>query len=185
VTFVEQLLITSVDSGYPFSLAGDSGSLIVDANTAGPVGLQFAGTPNDSQSWANLFGTVMEALTAVAGQTVNLASSAAHVIAGCHFTQPEIILEQEETERAEVIMQNYETQILEDPATIGIGVGADETDPTKPSIIVIVESGRYHRPIPNSLDGVPVKLIVSERPRPLRSGRCDTKMQTTREKREL
>jgi hypothetical protein len=171
--FAKQIVIASADDSYPFSLAGDSGSLIVDAGTAQPIGLVFGGTTNDSYSFANPIGTVLTALDNVAGQTVTLASGPKHVIAGCHFSEPEVILPKPEESRANMIEQRYEKGILLDPAVIGIGVGADETDRTKAAILIVVEAGRSYLPLPASLGGIPVRVIFSSRPRPLSYGNCD------------
>ena len=48
--------------GRPFSMPGDSGSLIVDAETKRPVGLLFAGD-GDGSTFANRIDKVVNALT--------------------------------------------------------------------------------------------------------------------------
>src|SRR5262249_14907310 len=56
-TYTNQLVIT----GGSFSAGGDSGSLIVDATTARPVGLLYGGSPTDTV--ANPIGDVISAFT--------------------------------------------------------------------------------------------------------------------------
>ena len=49
-------------TGGPFSRGGDSGSLVVTANTNQPVGLVFAGRSDNSISFANLIAPVIQTL---------------------------------------------------------------------------------------------------------------------------
>jgi hypothetical protein len=59
-TFNNQIVIRGV--GGVFSRPGDSGSLIVTANSKQPVALLFAGTTDNSKTFANPIGAVMQAL---------------------------------------------------------------------------------------------------------------------------
>jgi hypothetical protein len=186
VSFTKQLIIKSVDPSYPFTIGGDSGSLIVDAGTAQAVGLNFGGGVKGTTklTYANPIEKVMSVLSKVAGESVTLASGAAHPIAGCHFGTAEVILAPEEEERAEDIKRRYEATLFQDQAIIGVGVGAEESDPSKPSIVVLVERDRYHQPIPTILDGVPVRIIPADRPEALTHVNCHEDIGRTRERRQ-
>jgi hypothetical protein len=175
VGFSDQISITPEDSSYPFTLAGDSGSLIVDAGTARAVGLEFAGGKNKKTSklsYANPIETVVQALSSLTGETVTLASGSPHSVAGCHFNKPQVILPSAERTRAKAIKQRYEAAISRDPAVIGVGVGAEELNPSKPAIVVLVERDQPHSPIPAFLDGIPVRIIRTDRPEALTRSNC-------------
>jgi len=60
-TFTDQIRITSLKSGVPFSLGGDSGSLILDKNNFA-CALLFAGSRDGSFTFANPIDAVLEAL---------------------------------------------------------------------------------------------------------------------------
>lgn len=173
VPFTGQIWITSADSSYPFLLPGDSGSLLVDAGTAKAVGLLFAGSTTTGIAYANPIKAVLHELSLVTGESVTLAAGPTHAVAGCHFSKPQVILAREEEERADVIKRHYEAAILQDPAVIGVGVGAEESDPSRPSIVVLVERNQYHQPIPTILDGIPVRIIPTDRPEALTQVSCN------------
>ena len=59
-SFRDQIIISGISG--PFSLPGDSGSLIVTVNTKQPVGLLFAGTGNNLRTFANPINAVLQAL---------------------------------------------------------------------------------------------------------------------------
>lgn len=184
VPFIDQIWITSADSSYPFLLPGDSGSLLVDAGTANAVGLLFASNKETEAAYANPIKAVMHDLSSVTGESVTLATGSAHAVAGCHFSKPQVILAREEEERADVIKRRYEVAILQDPAVIGVGVGAEESHPSKPSILVLVERDRYHQPIPAILDEVPVRIIPIDRPEALTRVSCDEDIGRSRERQQ-
>jgi hypothetical protein len=185
VDFPDQISITSEDSSYPFTLAGDSGSLIVDAGTAKAVGLEFASNAKtNSPSYANPIKTVMRALSSLTGESVTLASGSPHTIAGCHFSKRQVLLPRGEEARAKVIKQRYEAVLLRDPAVVGVGVSAEEGNPLKPSILVLVERDRYHQPIPATLDGLPVKILPTDRPEALTQVSCHEDVGRTRERQQ-
>lgn len=60
-SFNNQIVVRGIGGG-PFSLPGDSGSLIVTANTKRPVALLFAGSNDSRQTYANPIGAVIQAL---------------------------------------------------------------------------------------------------------------------------
>ncbi|HXM59921.1 MAG TPA: hypothetical protein VN950_03625 [Terriglobales bacterium] len=182
VPFTDQIWITSSDSGYPFLIPGDSGSLLVDAGTAKAIGLLFASSAKTGIAYANPIKAVMHELSVVTGEFVTLAVSSAHVVAGCHFSKPQVLLARAEEERADVVKQRYEAAILQDPAVIGVGVGAEGSDPSKPSIVVLVERNRYHQPIPTILDGIPVRMIPTDRPEALTQVSCNEDKGRTRQR---
>lgn len=183
VKFPNQIVITSEDSTYPFLIGGDSGSLIVDAGTARAVGLGFGS--NKQTAYANPIETVMENLSSVTGEPVALASGSAHNVAGCHFNKPQVLLSLEEQTRARAVKERYEAAISRDPAVIGVGIGADELNPSKASIIVLVERDQPHVPIPLNLDGIPVRTIPTDTPQALTTPNCARMTMKTRDRSDI
>jgi hypothetical protein len=50
-------------------------------------------------------------------------------------------------------------ELTADPAVLGVGVGAGD-NAGEAAIVVFVERGKLHQPIPASLDGVKTKVIT-------------------------
>jgi hypothetical protein len=158
--FHDQVEIQSNDPGYPFSLAGDSGSLIIAYDTARPVALVFAKDPAHQEVvYGNPISTVVKQLSKVVGQNVALVGSKTHQVAGCHFTGREIILSAAAMERADEVKKKHETQLMQDPAVVGVGIGAADENPAQAVIVVMMEIGKEYRPIPPTIEGVHTKIV--------------------------
>jgi hypothetical protein len=159
VPFKNQIEIESADPDYPFLLGGDSGSLVVNAQTAQPVALAFSGTSDDQEAYGNPVSKVAATLSKVVGHRVTFAGGAKHSVPGCHFTRSEVLLSPAETERADVVKRRYAAQLMKDPAVLGVGVGGAPEDPTRAVVVVMIEAGKRHTVVPPVLDGVPTKLV--------------------------
>jgi hypothetical protein len=172
VKFPRQIFITDSTST-PFSLGGDSGSLIVSADTAQPVALLWA-NGTDSKKESISVGNPISTVAAKLG--ITFVGGATHRVGGCHFAGSEVLLSDQETEHAASIKDKYENQLMSDPAVVAVGIGAAPDDPRKAVIVVLVESRKSYRPIPKMLDGIPVSVILSE---PMRSGegKCEQQKQ--------
>jgi hypothetical protein len=175
--FKNQIEIESDNPNYPFDLHGDSGSLIVDYKTAQPIGLLFAGgvdlkKKNIAVTLANPISDVLGELNKVVGQQVSLVGGTQHVVAGCHFKAPEVILSEAETERVDLVKTRYEAQLFQDPAVLGMCLGAADDDPAEGVFVIKVDAGSEHRPIPPVLDGVRTKIVFDEQPRALGAQSC-------------
>ena len=170
VTYDNQVEIDSTT----FSAAGDSGSLIVNAQTAEPVALLFAG--DNTSTLANPIQAVLTALADPKDPTVlpTFVGGATHTVSACtgtfnrasgtavnlvkSFSRPT----DEEIDRAATAKKNHVAALMTDPAIIGVGVGTGEA-PGEASIIVFADETKSHRPIPPTLDGVKTKVKNVER----------------------
>jgi hypothetical protein len=154
VKFVGQILITSTTA--PFSIPGDSGSLIVSQSTAQPVGLLFAGqsTTSPYTTWATPSSTVASKLG------ITFVGGTNHSVTACHgtFLAP---LSASETERVAVVQSRYETELMNNPAVLAVGVGAADDNPFQGVILIVVDRSKPYTP-PLVLDGVRTKIILSD-----------------------
>ena len=65
---------------------------------------------------------------------------------------------------ARTIKERHERDLFANPGVLGVGIGADETDPTQAVVVVYVESsgGKVARGLPTELDGLKVKVIPTD-----------------------
>ena len=162
VTFTNQIVI----AGGSFSASGDSGALVVDSNTAQPVGLLYAG--NDTSTVANPINDVLNALadpstgavpSVVGGAQHSVAcASAQSVTAPVQAAQP---ISAESLREATNAKQRHEQELFHDPAVLGVGVGRSEQG--SPVVVVYVDKHQLTPAIPKTLDGVPTRVVASER----------------------
>jgi hypothetical protein len=181
VTYNNQVEIASTT----FSTAGDSGSLIVNALTAEPVALLFAG--DNTSTIANPIQAVLAALPDPQHPTVfpTFVGGAKHPVSGCTGTfngtggvnaststvRTIPKLADVEVERAANAKSNHVAALMADPAIIGVGVGAGDT-PGEAAIIVFADQTKSHGPIPAILDGVKTKVRKVEPFRAFDVGSC-------------
>jgi hypothetical protein len=163
VTYTDQLVITG-----RFSAGGDSGSLIVQASTARPVGLLFAGS--SSTTIGNPIQDVVAALngiTFVGGGDHAVACKGGggngggppkgkNASAGATGQQARVSVEQ-----ALAAKRQYARGLMQDPAVMGVGVGID--DDGEPVVVIYVEEGRPHRPLPQMTAGVRTKIVRTDK----------------------
>jgi hypothetical protein len=141
----EQQIVTEA-----LSRGGDSGSLLVEANTPRAVGLLFAGS--DQATIHNPIQAVLDCLD-------------------IEFSSPQLVDKQSDTrsqfERAQAVKQLYETELLNKANVIGVGMGlkhirGQRTD--APAIVVMVTNkvpGHMLAPedvIPHEIEGIPVDV---------------------------
>ncbi|HZQ68427.1 MAG TPA: hypothetical protein VFA68_07895 [Terriglobales bacterium] len=148
-----------------FSAAGDSGSLIVDAQTAQAVGLLYAGSSSDTV--ANPIQDVLTALADSKGVQPTIVGGATHAVSACtgtaalqaasifHPSDPEML-------RAIAAKENHASELMKDHTVIGVGVGASDV-PGQAAVVILVEKGKPMPPIPAMLDGVPTKVRFTDR----------------------
>jgi hypothetical protein len=170
VIFNNQIDIVSTS----FSAAGDSGSLIVDANTARPVGLLYGGSPSDTV--ANPIADVLNGLADPKTHVVpQIVGGPDHTVSACTgngsppgpvgqgLTAPTTLrVADDEMIRAKAVKTTYADELMSDPAVFGVGVTAGDV-PGEAAIMVLVEQGKSHRPIPSTLNGVKVKVRYGQR----------------------
>jgi len=164
-----------------FSAPGDSGSLIVNSQTAQPVGLLYAGS--DSDTVAN---PIQDVLTALADLQNNALPSfvgvAPHPVEACAGTgasnavahglssQSVMRLSEAELTRASAAKQAHLAFLMKIPAVFGVGVGAGD-QAGQAAIVILVEQGKTVGAIPAQVDGIPTKVRVTKRIKAL-AGSC-------------
>jgi hypothetical protein len=179
VTYDNQVEIDSTT----FSAPGDSGSLIVNAQTAEPVALLFAG--DRSSTIGNPIQAVLAALADPQDPTVlpTLVGGGTHPVSACTGTfgrasgiaqdvfKAVSMPTDAEINRAVHAKKNHVAALMADPAIIGVGVGAGDA-PGEAAIIVFADQTRSHRPIPSVLEGITIKVKSVERFHALDVGTC-------------
>ncbi len=155
VNYTSQIMV----SGSGFSAGGDSGSLIVTSDNAEPIGLLFAGS--STETIANRISDVTSTLG------VSVVGGPDHAVTGCstngggngkgHHGHGKPT--QASFGQAMAAKHAYAHGLMADPAVLGVGVGASLTNPSQAVVVVYVERGRSHGPIPPQLNGVPTRIV--------------------------
>src|SRR5262249_5189233 len=153
ISYTNQVLINSPT----FSAGGDSGSLIVTSDTAEPVALLYAGSStttigNPATDVANALG-----ITFVGGPAHAVTCTAAAA------ATPRKGLSASEFHRAHSAKEGHWQELFEDNAVQGVGVGEDPDNPGQGAVIIYVEEGRAHGPIPAEIGGVKTVTVITDR----------------------
>ena len=170
VSYTNQVAINSST----FSAGGDSGSLIVTSDTAQPVALLFAGS--STTTIGNPITDVVSALgvSFVGGPSHSVSCPAGPVAAGPTLSPSEF-------HRALTAKEGHWQELFRDNAVQGVGVGLDPDNPARAAVIIYVEEGRAHGPIPAELNGVKTVVVLTDRFRatgwnePVTGGSCSSK----------
>jgi hypothetical protein len=161
VTFTNQVVV----QGGAFSSAGDSGALILTADTAQPVALLYAG--NSDSSTGNPIADVLAALKdpATSEQPV-IVGGGPHPVAclgsaatANHSTALNRSLSQFEIERATAARDAGRNQLLADPSVATIDIGASDDAPGEAALVIQTRVGVAHNPMPAEIGGVRTKVI--------------------------
>ena len=155
IVYLNQVLV----NGSGFSAAGDSGSLIVTQAEAQPVALLFAGSStttigNPISDVTNAFG-----VTVVGGPNHPVSCPAAAAAPTSGAIRGPLV---GSMGRALLAKEKHADRLMQDEAVIGVGVGADPADPSEAVVVVYLEQGRTHAPIPAELDGVRTLLVETD-----------------------
>ena len=178
VTFMNDQIVIN---GGTFSAAGDSGSLVVDSQTAQPVGLLYAGSPTNTV--ANPISDVLNALkdpmtmavpTIVGGAQHAVSCSSSGMVAAPQAAQAVAPLSEEKVAGATLVKEKFVKQLMADPAVLGVGVGASEDVSGEPAVVIFVDKNAQHAPIPAQLDGIRTKVILTDRFRALSEATAQT-----------
>ncbi|HXB22117.1 MAG TPA: hypothetical protein VNV88_12080 [Candidatus Solibacter sp.] len=162
-TFSNQVIV----NGGTFSSSGDSGSLIVTADTARPVALLYAG--NSTTSTGNPIADVLAAFqsgpnaaTIVGGgdHAVSCAPTTTTASATSQAPTASSTLTTEELDRATAMKERHAGDLMRDPAISRVGVGISDDNPKEAALTIFV-SGTPEKPIPAQLEGVRTKLIYT------------------------
>lgn len=154
LNYKNQVVINSTS----FSAGGDSGSLIVNSSTAQPVALLFAGS--SSSTIGNPIQDVIKSLSIsfVGGTTTHSITCPSG--GGQASTQG---LSASEVDRATAAKDRHADRLMADPAVQGVGVGAAADNPEEAVVVIYLETGRAHGPLPDELDGVRTQIIRTDR----------------------
>ncbi len=154
ISYTNQVLI----NGSSFSAGGDSGSLIVAQGTARPVALLYAGS--STTTIGNPAGDVANALsvTFVGGSDHAVPCPAPAAVAVTAAREPLV----GSMGRAHLAKERHADRLMQDDAVLGVGVGADPDDPSEAVVVIYLEQGREHKPIPAELDGVRMHVIRTD-----------------------
>ena len=163
VTYTGQISVT----GGTFSAAGDSGSLIVDQNTADPVALLYGGS--DTDTVGNPVSDVLNALQDSQGNLPTfVGSSSTHTVIGCTLPASAVKAEQvqgrisvsaAQVAQAQLARDLHAPELLANPYVQAIGVGASIDRPGEADVVLVVNPGQIPTPLPDELDGVATRLV--------------------------
>lgn len=169
VTYTNQIVI----SGALFSEPGDSGSLVVTADTARPLGLLYAG---DGTSTAlNPIQDVLSALKDPStGEVPKVVGGADHAV-GCPASGQAIVtnaqaltsqLNASVLQRAQLVKSQYEPQLMQNSVVSAVSVGVSADDPGQPAIVVHVKA-LPQSPVPHQVGGVRTKVVFDQLAAPI------------------
>jgi hypothetical protein len=164
-TFTRQMAI----SGNQFSDAGDSGSLVVDAADAEPVGLFFAGGVDAlgvSQGVANPATDVLDELSALAGSgaSYSFVGAADHGVSCLNYGDSAVAQAQERSlSDAEITRTQQaltQARLLVNPAAgiLGVATGKSSDHPGEGAILIYVDEAMTPS-VPAVVEGVRTAVI--------------------------
>jgi hypothetical protein len=61
-------------------------------------------------------------------------------------------------EKTKAVKEEHVTELMSDPAVVGVGVSASLDSPGDPALMIYVLKGKAHNPIPASIDGVRTRI---------------------------
>jgi len=161
-------------AGGSFSATGDSGSLIVDRNTADPVALLYGGSDTDTVG-----NPVADVLAALADQNNNhptfVGTTATHQVIGCTLpangvktteAQSAIAVDPVKIASAERARDMHAPELLSNPYVQAIGVGPSIDRPGEAAVILVVNPGQIPTALPAELEGIGTRIIAAGNPGP-------------------
>ena len=173
VTYNDEVVVGNMTNGQNFIGDGDSGSLAVDAATAQPVALMFAGS--DTDAVGNPVGDVLNALkSTTGGATFTFVGGGAHTVPGCSLPGLSSVkvtpqsaaasLPNSASQRAQTAATSNSTQIMNTQGVSAYGQSGSLDAPQEPAVMIVVAPGASHAGIPATIDGVRTRLIESNSP---------------------
>jgi hypothetical protein len=163
VTYNGQISVT----GGTFSAAGDSGSLIVDQNSADPVALLYGGS--DTDTVGNPVADVLTALEDSQGNRPTfVGSSSTHKVLGCTLAagavntaraQTSVAIPAAQLVQAQHARDLHAPELLANTYIQAIGVGASIDRPGEPAVVLVVNPGQIPTPLPAELEGVATRIV--------------------------
>jgi len=164
VSYTNQVFI---NNSMTFSAEGDSGSLIVTNidHVWHPVALLVGGGHSLFRGTYTIANPIDEVLSKVGdalGRSVHFVGGAAEAQAPAPPRGQTMILPQQAVDRARPILERNRGNLMSQPAVIGVGLGASETNSSEAAIVVYVDETASVRPqLPAHIDNVPVRVILT------------------------
>lgn len=157
ISYTNQVVINSSS----FSAGGDSGSLIVTADTRQPVALLYAGS--SSTTIGNPIQDVINALgiSFVGGSGGTVSCGAAAAGASTQHSSS-LGLSRAEVARARNAKNLNRENLFKNPAVQGVGIGEDPNTPGVAAIYIYVEQGVPHDRLPEQLDGMNTVIVRTD-----------------------
>jgi hypothetical protein len=162
-TFTNQLAI----SGNQFSDAGDSGSLVVAASNAEPVGLFFAGGTDASgvgQGLANPVGDVLSELGAQTGATYSFVGAADHAVSCLNYGGSTVAsalshnLTAAESARTQLALAQARMLVNPSAGILGAVAGKSADRPGEGAVLLYVDENS-HASVPATIRGMRTVVI--------------------------
>ncbi|MGB7844050.1 MAG: hypothetical protein WBL63_00415 [Candidatus Acidiferrum sp.] len=154
-------------TGGTFSAAGDSGSLIVDQNSADPVALLYGGS--DTDAVGNPVADVLTALQDTQGNRPTFVGSAStHKVLGCTLAagavntaqaQAAVAISPGQLAQAQHARDLHAPELLANGYIQAIGVGASIDHPGEPAVVLVVNPGQIPTALPAELEGVATRIV--------------------------
>jgi hypothetical protein len=156
VNYGDQVVVGSSS----FSAGGDSGSLMVNAATAQPVALLYAGS--SSTTIGNPIQDVISALNIsfVGGANHSVSCPAGGTPSGGTGKRG---MSAQAIEHAAAVKGRHSAKLLSRRGVQGVGVGASSVDPSQAAIVIYVIAGSDRAPLPAAIDGVPTEIVSTDR----------------------
>jgi hypothetical protein len=162
-TYQNQIVIT----GDQFSDAGDSGSLVVDASDAEPVGLFFAGGVNAegvSVGVANPVSQVLSELGTQMGTTYTFVGTTDHPVSCLNYGNATVTAAQgrtlapDEAARAETALNAARGLVSPSAGILGVAAGKSSDRAGEAAVLVYVDQG-MNAAVPQIIGGVRTLVI--------------------------
>lgn len=150
-------------AGGSFSAEGDSGSLIVDQNTADPVALLFAGS--DTDTVGNPVADVLNFFKS-GSNSVTFAGGGPHVVVGCTLpaapqsgTLTAASVPSEALQEAISARDAHYAELLAHFQVQAVGIGPSYDAPGEPAVLLFVAPGTPQGVLPAIVDGVRTRIV--------------------------
>jgi hypothetical protein len=155
--------------GGHFSAEGDSGSLIVDQNSADPVALLFAG--NDQDAVGSAISDVLNSFVGAGNSTPTFVGGPVHAVIGCTLptkpasavlTSPAAALPADALQKALAVRNAHGPELMAHPEVQAVGVGASYDNPEEATIVLFVTKGQPRSQLPAQVDGIRTRIIEGD-----------------------
>ena len=163
VTYRNQIAV----SGGGFSSGGDSGSLIVNQQTADPVALLYGGS--DTDTVGNPVGDVLTALADQQGNQASFVGSAStHQVIGCMLAgaavkaaaQAVSAVDAASIALAQRARDLHAPELLANPYIYAVGVAPSVDRPGEAVVLLVVNPGQEPTPLPATIEGVATRIVA-------------------------